>query len=131
MRILLIKIASLSMLFAVVLGAMGAHWLKQKITFEQLQSFHTGVEYQIYHSLALLFLSIIPVNMLNEKVINKIFFVFILGIVLFSGSIYLLAIRNIIHLESSVKILGPITPIGGLCFITGWILLFSSIKNPK
>ena len=123
------QVASLFMVVAVVLGAMGAHWLREKITMQQLESFHKGVEYQIYHSIALLFLSLIPTDRIKTDRLNKIFWLFVLGIIFFSGSIYLLAIRDLIGIQKAVVVLGPMTPVGGLFFISGWILLFFSIKK--
>jgi uncharacterized membrane protein YgdD (TMEM256/DUF423 family) len=128
-RARIIKLVSFLMLVAVVFGAMGAHWLKMKITQQQLESFQTGIEYQIYHSIAILLISFIPYNILNSNKIVLVTWIFILGIVLFSGSIYLLAIRDLIGLGKLVSFLGPITPIGGLFFISGWIYLFFSVKS--
>ncbi|MGB0895856.1 MAG: DUF423 domain-containing protein [Flavobacteriaceae bacterium] len=110
---------------AIVLGAFGAHKLKELLTPEQLTSFETGVRYQMYHALLLLFLG--QFSGINDAAKKKIFYVITLGIFCFSGSIYLLATRSILGVELSF--LGPITPIGGLLFIAGWILLLRSFMN--
>jgi uncharacterized membrane protein YgdD (TMEM256/DUF423 family) len=101
---------------AVVLGAFGAHILKSKIGVEQLKVFETGVKYQMYHVLVLLFVN--SYNGFSEKIKNRVSFFFFTGIILFSGSLYLLTSQII-----SSKIIGPITPVGGLFFIFGWLFL--------
>ena len=109
----------------VVSGAFGAHALKPLITVSELENWKTAVGYQFYHTFALLFLSLIPGN---SKSIQVSYWAFSLGIVLFSGSIYLLATRSITGISSGL--LGPITPLGGLLFIIGWISLLSiALKN--
>lgn len=111
---------------AVALGAMGAHFLKSKletglITETNLQTFETAVKYQFYHSIAILMVVLLA-DKFNDKVFQKVGYCFMLGIVFFSGSLYLLSTANLLGL-SSVKWVGPVTPIGGLFFISGWILL--------
>ena len=111
---------------AVALGAMAAHFLKGKldsglITELNLQTFETAARYQMYHSIALLLVALL-MDRIHSKLINKAGYCFMAGIVLFSGSLYLLSTANLIGL-TNVHWLGPITPIGGLFFITGWILL--------
>lgn len=115
-------VASLSGTIAVILGAFGAHGL-QNITQDEkiLHGFQTAVQYQMYHSLALL-----TVAMIYEKLQGKLLKwsgnCFIIGIILFPGSLYLLTLFKI-QGSSAVKIAGPITPIGGVFFIAGWLLL--------
>jgi uncharacterized membrane protein YgdD (TMEM256/DUF423 family) len=106
-------------LTAVIFGAFGAHLLKKKLTKDQLQSFETGVKYQMYHSIILLLLGF----QLNDKttINNYIIYAFITGIILFSFSIYGLVISSANN--KKIKILGPITPLGGLFLIIGWALL--------
>jgi len=113
---------------AVALGALGAHFLKSKldtglITPDQLNGFDTAVKYQMYHTLAMLALVLLSKNM-SHKFINWAFNCFLIGIVMFSGSLYFLCTRNLFGAEW-LKALGPITPIGGLFFIAGWIFLAS------
>lgn len=119
---------SIFALLSVIIGAFGAHYLKTIFSAEVLQSFETGVKYQFYHSLALLFVGLYS----REKapLIKVIALLFIGGIILFSGSIYLLC-----YLKSTLNIglggLGALTPIGGLLFISGWIALtISFIRKP-
>ena len=106
-------------LTAVIFGAFGAHLLKKKLTKDQLQSFETGVKYQMYHAIILLLLGF----QLNDKttINNYIIYAFITGIILFSFSIYGLVISSASN--KKIKILGPITPLGGLFLIIGWALL--------
>ena len=106
-------------LTAVIFGAFGAHLLKKKLTTEQLQSFETGVKYQMYHAIVLLILGF----QLNNKsaLDNYIIYSFILGTILFSFSIYGLVISS--AKNKKMKFLGPITPLGGLLLIIGWSLL--------
>ncbi|WP_283641259.1 DUF423 domain-containing protein [Mesonia mobilis] len=106
-------------ILAIVLGAFGAHALKKTFTEEQLASFETGVKYQMYHAILLLVIG------LNFPLVNTIehFMVFfvIAGVILFSFSIYGLCISS--SRGKKIKILGPITPLGGLSLIIGWILM--------
>ena len=113
-------------LLAVVFVAFGAHLLKKTFTEDQLNSFETGVKYQMYHALLLLMLSF---NLNLETGLEKaIIYCTIIGIILFSFSIYGLCISA--SKGNKIKILGPITPIGGLLLVTGWGLLFYNIvKN--
>lgn len=113
---------------AVILGAFGAHGLKSIITSSQLEIWQKGVEYQFYHTFAILYLSTFA--RYKNKLIGFSFLFFTLGIVFFSGSLYLLALQDAYHL-SFAHILGPITPIGGLCFILGWVFLFLAALKDK
>ena len=114
--------ASLLGVLAVITGAFGAHGLKALITTSQLDTWHTAVQYHFYHVFALLFLSTFARFKNNLIVASYYFFTF--GIILFSGSLYLMACRDILGLnEGLIKVIGPITPIGGLLFILGWIML--------
>lgn len=112
---------------AVVLGAFGAHSLKTLISSSALEIWQKGVEYQFYHVFALLYLSTFA--RYKNKLIGFAFVFFTLGIVLFSGSLYVLALKDAYHL--SVSFIGPITPVGGLCFILGWISLFLAALKDK
>ena len=111
---------------AVSFGAMGAHFLRSKIgtgsiTETNLQTFETAVKYQIYHSLAILILVLLA-DSFKDKLFEKAGYCFIMGILLFSGSLYLLSTANLLGL-SNVRWIGPLTPIGGLFFISGWIMI--------
>ena len=112
-------------LTAVIFGAFGAHLLKKKLTTEQLQSFETGVKYQMYHAIVLLILGF----QLNNKsaLDNYIIYSFILGTILFSFSIYGLVISS--AKNKKMKFLGPITPLGGLFLVLGWALLIYKFYN--
>jgi len=117
------KIALISGTFfgitAVIFGAFGAHLLKKKLSTDQLQSFETGVKYQMYHAIVLLVLGF---QLNHQLTIDKyVTYFFIIGIILFSFSIYGLVISSANN--KKLKILGPITPLGGLCLILGWGLL--------
>lgn len=121
----LITIGSLGAI-AVAFGALGAHFLKAKValglmTIDQLNAFDTGVKYQMYHTIMLFALFLLAKHT-NHKFINWAYNCFIIGIVMFSGSLYLLCTRTLFHTEW-LTFLGPITPLGGLFFIAGWVLL--------
>ncbi len=109
---------------AVILGAFGAHALKALLSTEQLLVFETGVRYQFYHSFALLVTGI-SFSYFPNKNIKLAATFFIIGILLFSGSLYAMTILSIIG--KSIGTVGVITPMGGFCFIIGWILLFLGI----
>jgi len=113
---------------AVLLGAFGAHGLKALIDAPSLEIWQKGVDYQFYHTFALLYLSTFA--RYRNKLINIAYFCFTFGILLFSGSLYLLATRNVLNLAFA-DVLGPITPIGGLLFVLGWIMLFFAAVKDK
>ncbi len=111
---------------AVALGALGAHFLKSKldtglITQDQLIGFDTAVKYQMYHVLAMLGLFLLSKHY-PHKYFTWAYCCFIIGIICFSGSLYLLCTRNLLGAEW-LKLLGPITPLGGLFFVAGWLLI--------
>ncbi len=112
---------------AVILGAFGAHALKSILTVDQIASFETGVRYQMYHALLLLFVG--STGYISAKA-QKLLFVFILwGIILFSGSIYLLATNDVTAFN--FKVIGFITPIGGTLLIVGWLILIANFFKLK
>ena len=109
-------------LVSVLLGAIAAHKLKNSLNEESLKSFETGVKYMMYHGLAL-----IIVSNSNIQGKNNLLIIFSLGIVLFSFSIFLLSTQSITKINFSF--LGPITPIGGLTLIIGWLIfIINSFK---
>jgi len=123
----IILTASLFGVSAILLGAFGSHGLKGKIMDSDLAIWKTAVDYQFYHTLALLFLS--SFSGLHSRLINIASYSFTFGIVLFSGSLYLLSVQAITGLDWN-QFLGPVTPLGGLLFILGWICLFlATLKN--
>jgi uncharacterized membrane protein YgdD (TMEM256/DUF423 family) len=121
--------ASVMMAIGVCFGALGAHSLKKVLTLESLAAWETGVRYQLIHGLAIL---IIATNdrLMESKGIISVLRLFISGVLLFSGSVYLLSTQSVSGL--SVSFLGPITPIGGVLMITAWIMLFlQAVKTNK
>ncbi len=116
---------------AVILGAMGAHTLKQggQLTDVQLNSWDTGAKYQMYHALALIAVGILAKVFGESKILKATMWMFIIGIVLFSGSLYLLSTAPLTGIGTSV--IGPITPFGGLFFITGWFCLIAVTARNK
>jgi len=118
-------IACLCAMFAVVIGVFGAHGLKPHLSATQLHTYEIGIRYQFYHAFAII-ASMWLADKFSGDLTTYAAGAFTLGIVLFSGSLYLLSTRELIGL-SSYKWLGPLTPIGGLCFIVGWLLLCLSI----
>jgi uncharacterized membrane protein YgdD (TMEM256/DUF423 family) len=107
-------------MLAVIAGAFGAHGLKAYLTPQQLEVWHTAVQYQFYHVFALLFLSTFAQT--KNKLNTASYYFFTFGIIFFSGSLYLLACRELIG-WSWLQVMEPITPIGGLLFILGWLTL--------
>jgi uncharacterized membrane protein YgdD (TMEM256/DUF423 family) len=110
----------------VALGALGAHALKQKmqvglLTMDQLNAFDTATKYQLLHAIVLLILAYINKNK-QFKLYTLASYLIIAGVLLFSGSIYVLSTRNISGIDADF-ILGPITPVGGLLLIAGWICI--------
>ncbi|GET22369.1 DUF423 domain-containing protein [Prolixibacter denitrificans] len=107
------------MALAVILGAFGAHALKSRLATDMMQVYHTGVQYQFYHALGILIIGVLylhyPSGTLSWSAI-----LMTIGIALFSGSLYLLAVTGI-------KWLGAITPLGGTSFIVAWILFFIAV----
>ena len=116
-----IKLVAVLGALAVVMGAFGAHFLKERLNEIQLISYKTGVSYHFYHTLAMLALITLS-DRIETKILSLSLFFFTIGILFFSGSLYLLACREVIGL-GFYKWLGPITPIGGIFFILGWLNL--------
>jgi len=124
------KIISTGAIFgmlAIILGAFGAHALKKVLSIEELTTFETGVKYQMYHALFLLFIGI--TNTISQKAKKTIYVLTLFGILFFSGSIYLLATNNLTSFN--FKIIGFVTPLGGLLLILAWGTLFLNYFNEK
>ena len=121
----LLVLAGLSGSISILLGAIGAHWLKDKLNYWELHSFETGVKYQMYHTLALLIV-VLLLDRFPSKVIEWSGYSFVIGIIVFSGSLYLLSLKSLLNMEK-LSMLGPLTPIGGLTFIIGWLLLVIAV----
>lgn len=120
-----ISTAALLGMIAIILGAFGAHALKKVLNMEQLATFETGVRYQMYHALFLLFIGLAPV--LEVKTKKIIYNLVLSGILLFSGSIYLLATNDLTAFD--FKVIGFVTPIGGLLLISAWAVLLYNITK--
>jgi uncharacterized membrane protein YgdD (TMEM256/DUF423 family) len=118
----IIRTAAILGMTAIILGAFGAHALKKILDLSELNTFETGVKYQMYHALFLLFIG--TNNAIANKTKTTIFYFIISGVLAFSGSLYLLAINKVLPID--IKSFGFITPIGGLLLITGWFWLFVS-----
>ena len=115
-------LAALFGVLGVAMGAFGAHGLEGKLTPPQLTTWETAVRYQMWHVLAILFTAVLfaqqPSAMLKASAAA-----FLIGVVLFSGSLYLLAAKELLQLGKLSKFLGPITPLGGLSYMLGWVFL--------
>ena len=112
--------ASVFGMLAVITGAFGAHGLKGRLSAADLEVWHTAVQYNFYHVFALLFLSTFA--RFKNSQITLAYYFFSFGILFFSGSLYLLSCRNLLGWNWLIA-LGPITPLGGLLFILGWLML--------
>lgn len=124
------KIISTGAIFgmlAIILGAFGAHALKKILSLEQLSTFETGVRYQMYQALFLLFIGLM--TDLSQKTKKIIYNLVLFGVILFSGSIYLLATNTLTSFD--FKTIGFVTPIGGLLLILAWGVLFLNIIKKK
>ena len=118
----ILLVGAIFMALGVLFGAFGAHALKSSLSPEMLAVYKTGVEYQFYHALGLLLIGLIGFR-IESKWLRWSGILLIFGIIIFSGSLYALSI-------SGIKILGAITPIGGLAFVAGWICLaIGLLKN--
>lgn len=129
-QIKIIRIAAISGMISVAFGAFGAHSLDQlvedgKLTDTDLHIFETGVRYQFYHTFGLLALAALT-TFLKPKQKSLAAYSFLIGIIIFSGSLYLLSLSEILF-GTRLSILGAITPLGGLAFIAGWIFLFIGV----
>ncbi len=110
-------------IISIILGAFGAHALKKVLTLDQLTSFETGVRYQMYHAFFLLFFGM--TDLVSESKKKTVYFLTLIGVVFFSGSIYLLATREITSID--IRSIAFITPIGGLLLILAWVMLLIGI----
>ena len=120
------RLAALMGALTVAFGAFGAHGLKPHLTAYQIEIFEKGVQYQFVHVLALLAVAIQLQHNPQNSWLHRAGWFFLAGIVAFSGSLYLLACRDMIAFP--IAWVGPITPLGGLSFIAGWVSLYLSQK---
>tara|TARA_B100001093_G_scaffold413695_1_gene403633 strand:- start:297 stop:665 length:369 start_codon:yes stop_codon:yes gene_type:complete len=115
----LLIVGSVFAALSVLLGAFGAHGLKNRLSIEDLVIFETAVRYQMYHALGILLMGLASID-LTEKLVSTPAYFLILGMIVFSGSLFLLVFTNL-------RWFGAITPIGGLCLIIGWLLFAYNI----
>ncbi|WP_138756262.1 DUF423 domain-containing protein [Paenibacillus sinopodophylli] len=111
-----IVLGSIMMVLAVAIGAFGAHALKSRITPDKLKVYEVGVQYHIAHALGLILIGILVSHYPDVQLIKTAGWFLAAGIVLFSGSLYVLSLVK-------ARFLGPLTPLGGLCFMIGWVLV--------
>lgn len=110
-------LGAVTMALGVIFGAFGSHGLKDRLSVDMLAVYQTGVQYQIYHALGLLLVAALMVPYPNATGLRTGGWILLAGIILFSGSLYLLALTG-------WRFFGPITPVGGVCFIVGWLWIF-------
>jgi uncharacterized membrane protein YgdD (TMEM256/DUF423 family) len=115
---------ALNMFIAIACGAFGAHALKKILSADMLAIWHTAVQYQMAHALGLLLIVALTPRLLPTTALSKIGITFLFGIIVFSGSLYVLALTGI-------RWLGAITPIGGVAFLLGWGLLGWEVLKQK
>jgi uncharacterized membrane protein YgdD (TMEM256/DUF423 family) len=118
---LFLCIGAISGMLGVMLGAFGAHGLKEKLPANMLANWMTGVEYHFYHTFAILAVGLLALHF-QPRLLTASGWAFVIGIALFSGSLYVMALTGITKL-------GAITPIGGLAFIIGWVLLAVAVAG--
>ncbi len=123
MQKLFLKVSILFAVTSVLFGAFGAHALKEIIDEKHLLTFETGVRYQFYHAFGLMLASMLYKEYNNKFTLWACRF-FVIGVFLFSGSLYALSVLN-----ESYHFIGAITPFGGLSFIIGWLLLLKSVSK--
>jgi uncharacterized membrane protein YgdD (TMEM256/DUF423 family) len=119
-----IKIGAFAAMLSVVFGAFGAHLLEGRLTSDELDIYQTGVHYHMFHAVGILLIALLIDRLPSQKLAIWAARLLIVGIVLFSGSLYALAL-------SGVKVLGAITPLGGVAFIAGWICMALSARTAK
>jgi uncharacterized membrane protein YgdD (TMEM256/DUF423 family) len=107
---------SINAFLSVALGAFGAHWLQTRLTVDMLEIFRTGIRYHILHALGLILIGILGFWMQKPALLQWAGWLILAGIVLFSGTLYMLSI-------SGIRWFGAVTPFGGICFLAGWILV--------
>lgn len=111
--------ATVFVFLGIIFGALGAHALEKVLTVDQLASYEVGVKYQIYHGIALL--ALVALTQKLNFSLKLIYRFLIIGVIIFSGSIYALVFQNLIGVKLGM-LFGPLTPIGGLLMIIGWLL---------
>ncbi|QMV43662.1 DUF423 domain-containing protein [Cohnella cholangitidis] len=119
-----VKIGALTAMLSVAFGAFGAHMLEDKLSADAIDVYDTAVQYHMFHAVGLLLIALLIERLPNPKLAIWAARLLLIGIVLFSGSLYALAL-------SDVKVLGAITPIGGVSFIAGWICVALAARSAK
>lgn len=119
---LVLEVSAVSGLLAVFLGAFGAHALKGRLDDERLRIYHTAVQYQMFHTVATIAAVMLWRLKLGDALAMTAAWLFLVGMVVFSGSLYALAV-------SGRKALGAVTPVGGLLFLAGWFVLFLGLAR--
>lgn len=117
-----IQIGAFTAMLSVALGAFGAHLLEDRLTVDALETYHTAVQYQMFHSVGILIIALLLDRLPSQKLAIWAAKLLLTGIVIFSGSLYVLSL-------SGIKMLGAITPIGGVLFIAGWICLALAARS--
>lgn len=121
---LFVLLGSLFSATAVILGAFGAHALKSRLSVEMMDVYQTGVQYHFFHALGLLLIGTLFTAIPHSILLKWAGFIMLAGIIVFSGSLYILSITGI-------KALGAVTPVGGLCFIAGWLLVAAAAAQAR
>ena len=122
-----IKIGAFVAAISIIMGAFGAHLLKDILSVKAMELYETGIKYQMYHAFALIIAGILfRLNPCKQYKTASI--LFLLGIIFFCGSLYVLSYKINYNIDG-LKWVGPITPLGGLCFILGWLFLAFSFKK--
>ncbi|WP_100405772.1 DUF423 domain-containing protein [Bacillus solitudinis] len=115
-------IGSIIMALAVAIGAFGAHGLEPRLSERMMKNYQTGVQYHMIHGIGLLIVGVAALKLTTSTALNGAGWSFLIGIILFSGSLYAMALTGVTKL-------GAITPIGGLAFIVGWVLLATAVTR--
>ena len=113
---LFLILGSINAATAVSMGAFGAHFLKTKISEDMLSVFQTAVQYHFYHSLGLMIIGVLTISIKPEKYLGIAGWMMFIGIILFSGSLYILS-------TTAIRWVGIITPFGGIAFIISWVFI--------
>ena len=121
--------ASIFALTAVMLGAFATHGLKAHLTPSQVSTFETGAHYQFMHAVGLFIIGLL-MHHNGSKLLRRAALIMTIGVILFSGSLYLLSCRTVFGIESWTW-LGPITPLGGLAFMTAWLFVLIAVWRDK
>ncbi len=119
-----LMLGAINAFLCVAFGAFGAHGLKQRLSAEMLTVYQTGVQYHFYHSLGLIIVGLVLLHIPKSKPVLLSGWLMLGGIVLFSTSLYALSLTEI-------RALGAITPLGGIAFLSAWLLLAYGVRNTK